>query len=472
MSLSDIGYYPNVDEPILPGARFSFAQNWEDAYLHRVLGELKDGFYVDVGAWHPTRDSVTRLFYDLGWTGINLEPGDMFEALEAARPRDVNLPIAIAAVAGKRAFLDLTDVDGSPAGTSHLDFGGETSVSDPSASRRSVETRPLSDVLSEHASDREIHFMKIDVEGAEREVLLSNDWTRFRPWILVVEATLPGSPEMTHHVWEEILTDAGYMRAFFDGLNMYYVRDDKADFVPLLNRPINVFDQFRRFEPSVAETHVILGELDQALSESEGHLADARDALSVAEQERNTLAAERAGLEATVLHLRAELSAAISTREEAERVRGIEETRAMRLGVSAARLRRLQDRYRLDGATRELRFGLWIARRLRQLDRAVARLAFRKRLFLRPMKERFLIDPITGESNDGALLSVEFLSLINEIRMAEARLRDRELRLSEYGLAMRADIEAIEVRASERERLTAEALQGLLMTVAVRSTNP
>ena len=56
-------------------ARFvSYAQNYEDVILWRALKHIKNGFYVDCGAYDPNRDSVTRAFYERGWRGINIEP--------------------------------------------------------------------------------------------------------------------------------------------------------------------------------------------------------------------------------------------------------------------------------------------------------------------------------------------------------------------------------------------------------------
>src|ERR1700761_8288608 len=52
----------------------SYAQNREDVLLWRALHDLPAGFYIDVGAEDPTKDSVTRAFYERGWGGINVEP--------------------------------------------------------------------------------------------------------------------------------------------------------------------------------------------------------------------------------------------------------------------------------------------------------------------------------------------------------------------------------------------------------------
>jgi len=62
----------------------SYAQNFEDVMLARVFHGRKNGFYVDVGAADPINLSVTKWFYDLGWSGINVEPNrKLFERLAA-----------------------------------------------------------------------------------------------------------------------------------------------------------------------------------------------------------------------------------------------------------------------------------------------------------------------------------------------------------------------------------------------------
>jgi hypothetical protein len=50
-----------------------YSQNFEDLYLYRFFSSLDKGFYIDAGAWHPDIDSVTKIFYDQGWRGINID---------------------------------------------------------------------------------------------------------------------------------------------------------------------------------------------------------------------------------------------------------------------------------------------------------------------------------------------------------------------------------------------------------------
>ena len=83
----------------------SYAQNQEDVILWRVLRDVEHGFYVDVGAADPEELSVTRAFYDRGWSGINVEPLDQyFQRLVRDRPRDTNLKVAVGREAGVRTF--------------------------------------------------------------------------------------------------------------------------------------------------------------------------------------------------------------------------------------------------------------------------------------------------------------------------------------------------------------------------------
>jgi hypothetical protein len=87
--------------------------------------------------------------------------------------------------------------------------------------------------------------MVVDTEGTEADVLASNDWTRWRPWILVVEATRPLSTQPTHQAWESALLAAGYEFCLFDGISRFYVAAEHADRLrDRLSAPANVLDGY------------------------------------------------------------------------------------------------------------------------------------------------------------------------------------------------------------------------------------
>jgi FkbM family methyltransferase len=227
----------------------SYAQNHEDVLLDRAFPRGKPGFYIDVGANEPVRNSVTRHFYELGWHGINVEPATHpFGLLAAERERDVNLNVAVSDAEGELTLYELPP-----------DLSAGSTLSDANAARhreaghpaveRTVPTLTLAQICERHA-DATIDFLSVDVEGHEREVLAGGDWKKWRPRIVVVEATEPTTTIPAHEKWEGILLDAGYLFAAFDGLNRYYVREEDADLAPVLAVPVNCLDDYTPHELS------------------------------------------------------------------------------------------------------------------------------------------------------------------------------------------------------------------------------
>lgn len=167
----------------------SFAQEGEDLVLARIFGDKSDGFYVDIGAHHPTRHSNTYAFYRRGWHGINIDatPGSM-EPFRQLRPRDINLECLVASDKIPRQFF----VFNEPAlNTASLALARQR----PQEDRRfrvtataTLTPRSLASLLEEYLpKGQQIDFMSVDVEGLDLDVLRSNDWTRYRPDILLVE---------------------------------------------------------------------------------------------------------------------------------------------------------------------------------------------------------------------------------------------------------------------------------------------
>jgi hypothetical protein len=90
-----------------------------------------------------------------------------------------------------------------------------------------------------------IHFLKVDVEGLEEAVLRGNDWLKYRPWIVVVEATMPMSQQKSYETWEPILLAANYCFVYADGLNRFYIANEHAELHSAFEYPPNVFDEFK-----------------------------------------------------------------------------------------------------------------------------------------------------------------------------------------------------------------------------------
>jgi len=248
----------------------SYAQNGEDVVLWRALHSLTPGRYVEVGANDPKTHSISKAFYDRGWSGIEIEPVPAFaQRFRAARPKDTVVEAAITSEDVETVTLHV--IPDSGLSTLRDDVGAEHARSGWAVEEVSVPARRLDYVLAEHVpAGDDVHFMVIDTEGAERQVLESIDLKTWRPWVLVIEATAPMSDERTHEAWESLVLAAGYQFCLFDGLSRWYVADEHAALLPALDHPACALDLWisratyeavQRAEALTAENAVLLDQL-------------------------------------------------------------------------------------------------------------------------------------------------------------------------------------------------------------------
>jgi FkbM family methyltransferase len=232
----------------------SYAFNHEDVLLRRAFGEQRTGFYIDIGAHHPTDDSVTKHFSDRGWRGINVEPiPGRASDFAAQRPHDVNLSVGVSDTSGAMAFYEV--VDAATLSTFSKELACEYEGRGYNVRRRQVQVLTLAQVCEHHVT-HPIDFLSIDVEGHERQVLKGADFGRWRPRLVIVESTRPGSSVPTHAGWEHLLLDADYLFATFDGINRYYVRSEERELVSRLVVPVNALDDFIPYRQYLLETEL------------------------------------------------------------------------------------------------------------------------------------------------------------------------------------------------------------------------
>jgi FkbM family methyltransferase len=258
----------------------SYAQNGEDVVLWRALQGVSGGRYVDVGANDPVVDSVTKAFYDRGWHGMDVEPmADFARLLREQRPRDVVVQAAVTTQDGTEVVLH--EVTGTGLSTLVDQHAAEVPRGHDVRDVR-VPSRRLDSLVREHLSpDEPVHFCKVDVEGAEAEVLASVDLTTWRPWVLVVEATRPNSTDQTQQEWEGAVLAAGYRFCLFDGLSRYYVAEEHAELAPLLSYPAcpldgHVRSDLREAQDEAGRLRQRTGELEQELADLRGELVQLR----------------------------------------------------------------------------------------------------------------------------------------------------------------------------------------------------
>lgn len=191
-------------------ANTSFAQEGEDLVVLRHLGDIKTGFYVEVGALAPKRFSNTWLFYMMGWRGILIEPNPTASAsFKRTRPQDIFVNEGVSSEEQSLCYYRfrepaLNTFDPAVAEQRQKDGWGLIDTT-------TVRTRSLSSILEEHMPEGvRIRLMSIDVEGFDEIVVKSNDWSRYSPEWLIVELLDVPLAEVSTHSIARYLADQGY----------------------------------------------------------------------------------------------------------------------------------------------------------------------------------------------------------------------------------------------------------------------
>ncbi len=209
--------------------KLSYAQNLEDYHLDLVFAGQQTGTYVDVGGGHPVADNVTFWFYLKGWRGLIVEPqAALADAYQHIRPRDVVYQGLAGAADGETEFHAVESLHG----LSSMDRAAAERAAQFGA-RFTTARLPVRrlDQLIDDAKLGAIDVLKIDVEGAEEQVIAGLDLARIRPRVIAVESVNPGNPGGAAGAWEAPILAAGYTFAFFDNLNRFYVAQEAAELI-------------------------------------------------------------------------------------------------------------------------------------------------------------------------------------------------------------------------------------------------
>jgi len=192
----------------------SNSQLLEDIILFGFLYDVKNGFYIDVGANDPTKDSITKMFYIRGWNGINIQTKEnIYQMLQSERTRDINLNVLVKDKKGNKDDL--------------------------------IQVETMSDICQKYIpNNTEIQFCRIGVEQGDKEILLGFDFIHYRPKIFCIESTISFTNISSNQTIDDILCMNNYTFALQYSVNRYYV-DNRANYltkrINLVNSMIDLY---------------------------------------------------------------------------------------------------------------------------------------------------------------------------------------------------------------------------------------
>lgn len=164
----------------------SFSQYGEDRVLAVSLWPQTRGVYVDVGAYHPWRDSNTYKLYLKGWRGLTIEPNPEYARLfRRYRPRDTHLTVGVGRDPGHFEYFEFKDrklnTFSPEVARIRESQGGQV------LNRRRLSCEPLQALVDAHLKADGIDLLSVDCEGHDLDVLRSLDFSRTRPTAILVE---------------------------------------------------------------------------------------------------------------------------------------------------------------------------------------------------------------------------------------------------------------------------------------------
>jgi FkbM family methyltransferase len=178
-----------------------YSQIGQDKWvLETVFPGVKDGFFLDIGSADGTVLSNTKALEERGWRGICIDP---FPKNMQGRSCEM-LKEVVFSESGKRVTFQASGDIGGVADTLGKWKGQAMGA-------RSVEllTVTLAEILDRFKAPSFIHFVSLDIEGAELEALKGFPFDRYRIGALAVEHN---EEEPKRSEIEALMTRRGYRK--------------------------------------------------------------------------------------------------------------------------------------------------------------------------------------------------------------------------------------------------------------------
>ena len=149
----------------------------EDIMVNRFFKNKEIGLYIDIGAYHPFKGSLTQKLYKKGWHGVNIDISKTsIDLFKIARPKDININCAIGKVTEETIFFENSKIN------------QQNSLIRQNLNQKEVEIKcyELNDILIFNKIEK-VDYINIDTEGTELDVLKGLSFQKIKPSLLTIE---------------------------------------------------------------------------------------------------------------------------------------------------------------------------------------------------------------------------------------------------------------------------------------------
>ena len=195
-----------------------YAEFAEDVMVNRILKKIKKGFYVDIGAYHPYKGSLTYNLYNRKWNGMNLDISkSSIDLFNIARPNDININCAISEFNGETYYYE----------NSPINQQNSLIPQDDNQKKIKIQSYKLSEILKMQ-NINSVDYINIDTEGNELEVLMGIDFSKINPILFTIE---DNSFDLNNEIKKKkiiFLKEKNYELINIIGVTMFFVKKDSV----------------------------------------------------------------------------------------------------------------------------------------------------------------------------------------------------------------------------------------------------
>ena len=198
-----------------------YAEFAEDVMVNRILKKIKKGFYVDIGAYHPYKGSLTYNLYNRKWNGMNLDISkSSIDLFNIARPSDININCAVSEFNGETYYYE----------NSPINQQNSLISQDDNQKKIKIQSYKLSEILKMQ-NINSVDYINIDTEGNELEVLMGIDFDKINPTLFTIE---DNSFDLNNEIKKKkiiFLKEKNYELINIIGVTMFFVKKDSVSLI-------------------------------------------------------------------------------------------------------------------------------------------------------------------------------------------------------------------------------------------------
>ena len=195
-----------------------YAEFAEDVMVNRILKKIEKGFYVDIGAYHPYKGSLTYNLYNRKWNGMNLDISkSSIDLFNIARPNDININCAISEFNGETYYYE----------NSPINQQNSLIPQDDNQKKIKIQSYKLSEIFKMQ-NINSVDYINIDTEGNELEVLMGIDFSKINPILFTIE---DNSFDLNDEIKKKkiiFLKEKNYELINIIGVTMFFVKKDSV----------------------------------------------------------------------------------------------------------------------------------------------------------------------------------------------------------------------------------------------------